>query len=329
MRLVAGFDKLRATLTASQATEAAARAGREAGWEVDEVPLADGGEGTLEALGGANRTSTVTGPLGGPVEARWRLSGETAVIEMAEASGLILAGGRDVNDPVAATTRGTGELIREAILGGATHVVVGVGGSATTDGGLGALDALGPLPDHVTIEVACDVTTTFLDAAQVYGPQKGADPATVAVLSERLAAAAQELRERYGLDITKIPGGGAAGGLAGGLAAAGARLRPGFALVAAEVGLPERLDGADLVVTGEGRLDATSWQGKVVGGTVSMASGLGVPRLVVAGSAEPGSTIGHDADVIVLAERYGLEAALSRPAELIREVVLEELRTRT
>src|SRR5205823_3062176 len=148
-----------------------------------ELPLADGGEGTLDALGGANRLSRVTGPLGEPVEAEWRLGHGDAVIEMARASGLTLAGGRERNDPLAATARGTGELIAAAIAAGAERILVAVGGSATTDGGLGAVEALGWEPFRTEVEVACDVRTPFLEAARVFGPQKGADPAQVEELT--------------------------------------------------------------------------------------------------------------------------------------------------
>ena len=140
----------------------------ELGWDCDEVPMADGGEGTLEALGGPNRTTTVTGPLGAPVEAAWRLDGRTAVIEMAAASGLALVGGSEANDPVAASTVGTGELVVAALDAGARRVIVGLGGSATTDGGLGALRALHPIGRLKGIElvVACDSRVPFLDAAR-------------------------------------------------------------------------------------------------------------------------------------------------------------------
>src|SRR5690606_17500378 len=148
------------------------------------------------------------------------------VIEMAEASGLLLAGGRDGNDAVAASTAGTGELIVAALDAGARRIVVGVGGSATTDGGLAALRALHPLGRLKGVEllVACDVRTTFVDAAEVFAPQKGASPAQVALLRRRLERLAQVYLDEHGVDVTELAGAGAAGGLAGGLAAAGARL---------------------------------------------------------------------------------------------------------
>src|SRR4051794_13203333 len=144
MRVVAAPDKFRGTAHANDVAAAIARAAAAQGWECTEVPLADGGEGTLEVLGGANRTALVTGPLGDPVEAGWQLRGRRAVIEMATASGLELAGGAEGNDPMAASTYGTGELITAAVDAGARRILVGVGGSATTDGGLGARRALRP-----------------------------------------------------------------------------------------------------------------------------------------------------------------------------------------
>ncbi len=142
--MVAAPDKLRGSASAPEVAAAVARAAATAGWRCDQVPMADGGEGTLDAFGGPNRTTVVTGPLGGQVEAAWRLDGRTAVIEMAQAAGLELAGGPDGNDPVAASTVGVGELVVTALDTGATKVIVGVGGSATTDGGLAALRALHP-----------------------------------------------------------------------------------------------------------------------------------------------------------------------------------------
>jgi glycerate kinase len=273
-RAVCCPDKFRGTLTAPAAATAMARGLWAAG--VDDVrvlPLADGGEGTLDALlaalGGERLPAMVTGPLGDPVQAEWGLLPDgTAVVEMARASGLALVG--ESNDPVAATTRGTGELIASAAAAGATQILVAVGGSATTDGGLGAVEALGwSLPVPVT--VAYDVDTRFLDAARIYGPQKGAAAEEIELLTSRLVRRADVYRARTGVDVEGLRGGGAAGGLAGGLAAIGATLRPGFEVVAEAVGLRERLDNADLVVTGEGRLDSTSFAGKVVGGVLAAA----------------------------------------------------------
>jgi glycerate 2-kinase len=279
-------DKFRGTLSASEAAAAMARGARTAGFDVvREVPLADGGEGTLDALlaaGGSRRVTRVTGPLGDRVDAEWGLlSDGTAVVEAARASGLELVAGR--NDPLRATTRGTGECIAAAARAGARRIVVGVGGSATTDGGLGAVETLGWSLAGLDVVVACDVMTHFLDAARVYAPQKGATEAQVELLTRRLERLAQQFESRTGVDVRELEGGGAAGGLAGGLAAIGARLEPGFDVVAGAAGFDAALDGADLVLTGEGKVDATSFAGKVVGGVLEWAADAGIPRRGVIG----------------------------------------------
>ena len=314
MRLLAAPDKFRGTLTARAAAAAIAAGGARAGWETRELPLADGGEGTLDVLGGGNRRTAVTGPLGEPVHAAWRLEEDgTALIEAALACGLSLVGGAEGNDPVRATSRGVGELVAAAIAEGASRVVVAVGGVASTDGGAGAVQAL-PSPLPVPLEVAVDVEASFLDAADVFAPQKGATPEQVRILRERLAR----------LDVTDLPGSGAAGGLAGGLAAVGARIRPGFDLVASRLGLDERLAAADLVVTGEGRVDATSFTGKVVGRILERAAAAGVEALVVAGEVAANGGI----DAISLVERYGPERAFADPAGCLTELVETILATR-
>jgi glycerate kinase len=283
-------DKFRGSLSAPAAAAAIARGLAQAGWEpVRALPLADGGEGTLDVLlsacGGRRRTATVTGPLGDPVAADWgRLPDGTAVVEMARASGLALTAGR--NDPLRATTRGTGELIVAARAAGCRRIVVGVGGSATTDGGLGAVEALGWSLAGLEVTVACDVRTPFLDAARLYGPQKGATPAQVALLGRRLERLAELYERRTGVRVRDLPGSGAAGGLAGGLAALGARLAPGFEVVAEAVGLDDALAAARLVVTGEGRVDETSFAGKVVGEVLARVP-TGIARGVVAGEVLP------------------------------------------
>jgi glycerate 2-kinase len=330
MRLVAAPDKLRGTATAADVAGAIARAARAAGWACDAVAMADGGEGTLDALGGANRTTTVTGPLGDPVGAGWRLAGTHAVIEMAVASGLELVGGASTNDAVAASTYGTGELVAAALDSGARRIIVGVGGSATTDGGLGALRALYPLPRlrGVELVVACDVRTTFVDAARVFAPQKGASPAQVEFLTRRLESLAQAYENEYGVDVRDIPGGGAAGGLAGGLATIGATLTPGFDVVADEVQLYDRLEGADLVVTAEGHLDAQSFDGKVVGGVAELAREAGVDVLAVVGAADGDAldlAAAHGITVVSITDRYGEEVAHADAARCIEAVVAERL----
>lgn len=273
MRVLAAADKFKGTATAAQVCAAIGHACWSLNIDCTEIPMADGGEGTLAVLGGSNRTSMVTGPLGTPVQAEWRLHRGTAVIEMAQASGLTLAGGPDNNDPLAATTRGTGELIDQALNAGAKKIIVCLGGSATTDGGLGALKAISTPARLRAVEflVACDVDTTFVDAARVFAPQKGATRAQVELLTGRLEKLAQSFQRDYNVDVTNIQGSGAAGGLAGALVALGARLIPGFDLVADETGFYDAVREHDIIVTGEGLLDDTSYEGKVVGSVQQLA----------------------------------------------------------
>lgn len=345
-RVLAAPDKFRGTATASDIAAAVGRAAAATGWDADEAPAADGGEGTLEALGGAPRREWVRGPLGDAVEAEWRMrSDRTAVVEMARASGLDLVGGAAGNDPLRASTFGTGQLIAAALHDGARRVIVGAGGSATTDGGLGAVTALTQgrrVPASTQLMVACDVTTFFLDAAEVFAPQKGATGAQVSLLRRRLERLADVYLRDYGIDVRDIPGSGAAGGLGGGLAALGAELTGGFDVVADALGLEERVEGADLVVTGEGHLDAESFEGKVVGGVLGLAARAGVPVLVVTGAVDaddlgagllPGlepAASGHRSSsagltVVSLVDRFGPDRAESDPANCVEEVVRDHL----
>jgi glycerate 2-kinase len=285
------------------------------------VPMADGGDGTVEAFlaGGAiARRVRVRDPIDGFVEATYALDGETAIIEMASASGLVLAGER--LDARRATTFGTGELLRDALDAGARRIVLGIGGSATTDGGAGALAALGarfldpqgaelePAPRAlervarvdlsgldarlrgVDLAIACDVDNPLLGAhgaAAVYGPQKGASPEDVAFLDSVLERLADAMRDATEHDLRALPGAGAAGGLGWGLAsAAGARLEPGVVLVAEVRGLVGALEGADLCLTGEGRIDAQTLRGKVVDGVASLARVAGVRTVAFGGSVD-------------------------------------------
>ena len=327
VRVLAAPDKFRGTASAGEVAEAIAAAASAASASCDTAPMADGGEGTLDALGGPNRSSVVTGPLGEPVTAPWRLSRGVAVIEMALASGLAVAGGASGNDPVNATTSGTGELIAEAVAAGAHRVLVAVGGSASTDGGLGALESL-PSPARmsgVEMIVACDVRTAFVDAAAVYGPQKGASPVHVELLTRRLRRLAQIYEGDFGVDVTAMAGAGAAGGLAGGLAARGASLVNGFEVVADEIDLGERILNADVAVTGEGRYDATSLQGKVVGGVAQLAAEAGVPALAIVGSADERVPAPEGLEVIDLTARFGSDRARAEACGCVRAAVSEAL----
>lgn len=321
--VVLAFDKFRGSATSSELTSAAAAAARAVGWTPISVPLADGGEGSLDVLGGANKRTTVPGPLGEPIEAGWRLDGTEAFVEMAAASGLVLAGGADGNDPMLADTTGTGRLIATAIELGARTVHVLVGGSATTDGGLGALDAMPPAARLRGVEliVACDVETRFVDAARVFGPQKGASPAQVELLTRRLELLQQQYLERYGVDLADIAGAGAAGGLAGGLVAVGARLESGFELLAERARLDEHLLDADLVITGEGFLDDESFAGKVVGGVRRWATEADVDTVAIVGQAELDGELPKRIEVRSLTDLHGLDASMDHTIDLVAEEV--------
>lgn len=328
--VLAAPDKFRGTASARQIAEAVGRGARRHGLDTVMQPMADGGEGTVEVIGEPNRSTEVTGPLGVPVRAPWTLDDGLAVLEMAQASGLLLAGGAAGNDPLGATTTGTGELISAAIAAGARSVVVGLGGSATTDGGLGAVKALWPHARlrETDITVITDVNTKFLDAARGFGPQKGATPSQVALLERRLARLAEEYASQFGIDVREVPGSGAAGGLAGGLVAIGASIAMGFDYLAELVELPEQIEAASLVVTGEGCLDEQSSNGKVVGGVVDLAQRSGVPVLVLAGvvSDEADKQPPFDSTTVVsLVGRFGEEAALLDTVACIEQVVHEQL----
>jgi glycerate kinase len=305
--------------------------------------MADGGEGTVEALiaatGGAWHRRTVTGPLGEPVEAAFGLTGDgkTALIEMAAASGLVLvpAGAKD---PMRATTRGTGELLRAALAMGVDRVILGIGGSATNDGGAGFAQAIGyrlldaegkelgpgggplgnlaridgsgrdPGLERVEIVVACDVQNPLCGpegASAVYGPQKGATAEQIEELNRNLGRLAAVVRRDLGVEMAEIPGGGAAGGLGAGLHAfAKGKLRKGFDLVLGASNLSERLRGADLCLTGEGSLDASTAFGKTVAGVGGVAREVGCPVIALAGTLGDGLGGGR-------AEALGLSAVFS------------------
>ncbi|NYF96929.1 glycerate kinase [Janibacter cremeus] len=333
-------DKFRGSLTAPEVVAAVTTVADRLGWDVVSRPMADGGEGLLDAFGGPNRTSAVTGPHGRHVEARWRHADGVAVIESALASGLDLAGGGSVNDPMAATSRGTGELIADAVLDGARRIIVGLGGSAMTDGGLAAVEAVvdrldgdRPVDRGVELLVACDVETLFADAARVFAPQKGADPDQVVELTDRLRRVQTHYDDSYGhwladhgVDLATTPGGGAAGGLGGGLLVLGGQLVPGLRLVAEQVGLDEVLERVDAVVTGEGALDAESFNGKVVGGVVAAALPHGLPVLVIAGTIRADvPDLPSRVTAVDLSERFGEDASWGQTAQCVRSAVEQEL----
>jgi glycerate kinase len=330
VRVLAAADKFKGTATAAQVCAAIGHACWALNIDCTEIPMADGGEGTLDVLGGANRTTLVTGPLGQPVEAAWRLHRGVAVIEMARASGLTLAGGPENNDALNATTQGVGELIDSALNEGAKKIIVCLGGSATTDGGLGALRAISTPARLRAVEflVACDVDTLFVDAAKVFAPQKGATPAQVNMLTGRLEQLAQRYESEYGINVARIPGSGAAGGLAGGLAALGAKLIPGFDIVAEENGFDEAVKEHDLVITGEGLFDDTSFDGKVVGSVLDYATEANTKVMAIVGDIDDAmdTELRAELETISITEMFGHEMAMQQVLRCIEDATSEVLK---
>ena len=293
------------------------------------IPMADGGDGTaaaiVQATNGRLLHTRVHDPLGRLIRATWGLTGDghTAIIEMATASGLTLLRPHERN-PLHTSTCGTGELIRKALDRNVRRILIGIGGSATNDGGMGMARALGAkfldrqgreLPEgggtltrlahidisvldsrlqNVHIDVACDVDNPLTGprgAAHIYGPQKGAIPAMVRQLDAGLRRLAQVLRDDLHIHVEKIPGAGAAGGLGAGLLAfACGRLRPGIDIVIDAVQLARRLQGCDLVITGEGRMDAQTARGKAPAGVAKVAHSLGIPVIAICGALGPDAT---------------------------------------
>jgi len=368
MKVVIAPDSFKECLSAGDVAEALAAGVRAAAGlaAIDLCPMADGGEGTVRAMvaatGGQVRTAAVTAPMGEVVQASFGLLGSpagsaarpTAVIEMAAASGLALVEPLRRN-PMLATTYGTGELILAALDAGAAEVLIGIGGSATVDGGCGCAQRLGVrfidaagrcCPPalgggglanihHVDlsgrdarvgaarIRVACDVTNPLTGpngAAAVYAPQKGATPAMVAMLEDGLANLAEVIRRDLGLDVEQLPGAGAAGGLGAGLVAfAGGRLQRGVEIVAGAVGLARRLAGADLCITGEGRFDRQSLSGKTAVGVAHIAAAARVPVVCIPGQAAGDADCGGlfiDVRPLVAGEVTEAEA-MTRARELL------------
>jgi len=359
MKVCIAPDSFKESLTAREAAEAIAAGVMRAApdCEIVCVPMADGGEGTVAAMvdatAGELRSVRVTGPLQETVDAEFGILGcsekftpvdsMTAVIEMAAASGLALVP-EHLRNPLKTTTRGTGELIRAALDAGAKTIIIGIGGSATIDGGAGMAQALGArLLDSsgneigagggaleklasidisaldkrlagVRIEVACDVDSPLTGqrgAAPVYGPQKGATPQMVEQLARNLERLAQIIKRDIRIDIADMPGGGAAGGLGAGLAAfLGAKLMPGIDIVIRRVKLEEKMQNSQLVFTGEGRIDSQTPRGKVPAGVARTAAKLGIPAIALAGSIDYASVTAQDIGVSAM---FGI---LDRPATL-------------
>ena len=325
-------DEFGGTLTAVEAAAAIA-----AGWQqaaptdqLDLAPMSDGGPGFVDVLATALPRArlvevTVQDPLGRPVVASYLLDGTTAYVESAQAAGLHLLAPAE-RDPTKTSTYGVGELLTAAVAAGASRVVIGLGGSATNDGGAGMLAALGglsawPLLPEVELVAATDVDAPLLGlhgASAVFGPQKGATREQVMQLDARLESWADELERVGGLAVRDLPGAGAAGGLGAALFALGAVREPGIALVARLVRLAQRVTKADLVVTGEGCFDFSSLRGKVVSGVAAAAADVGLPCLVIAGQVTVGrrecAAAGIDGTYAV-ADVVGVEASLEQPAE--------------
>jgi glycerate 2-kinase len=288
VRIVIAPDKLRGTYTADEAAAAIA-----AGWsavrpsdELVQIPLADGGEGTaaaiLQARGGEWREMGMHDALGRPCMARFAyLADGSAALDVAEACGAARVA--DVRrDPLGASSRGAGELIRAAIEAGAARVVIGVGGTASTDAGVGLRDGLGPVPEGVELVAALDVENPLTGpagAARVFGPQKGATAEQVAQLEEHLRG--------LHLPTAALPGAGAGGGIGGMLMLLGARAVSGSSLVASEVGLLDAVRAADLCITAEGRIDPQTLAGKIVGHVADLCRGIDVRCIAVGGIVEP------------------------------------------
>ncbi|MEJ6536440.1 MAG: glycerate kinase [Mycobacterium sp.] len=302
LRVLIAPDCFGDSLTAVEAARAIAGGWRRArpGDSLTVAPQSDGGPGFVDVLAAGHprmqvRRTRVCGPLDGDVDAKWVFDPDTttAYIESAQACGLALLGGAPtVHTAVAAHSRGVGQLIDAARSSGARAIVVGLGGSSCTDGGRGMVEALGGLPQAVQrlsalqLVVATDVEHPLLGprgAARVFGPQKGADEPTVLLLEKRLTEWAAELEAAAGRAVSTIPGAGAAGGLGAALLALGARRESGAGIIAAYTGTADRIAAADLIVTGEGRLDDQSLHGKVVGALAAAARPYAVPVLVLAG----------------------------------------------
>ena len=364
MKIIIAPDSFKDSLSAAGVAQAIA-AGLAQVWpdaHLVQCPMADGGEGTVDAVlaacNGELRRQTVRGPLGGTVEARWGwlADSHTAIIEMAEASGLqLVAPGQ--RDACSSTTYGTGELIRAALDAGAQRIILAIGGSATNDGGAGAMQALGvqlldgesqPLPPgglalarlsrisletldprlaQVRFEIAADVNNPLCGphgASAIFGPQKGASPEQVAQLDAALGHFADHCAQVLPNDVRDQPGSGAAGGL--GFAAKaflGAQFRPGVEVVAELVGLDEAVRGADLVITGEGRFDAQTLRGKTPFGVARIAQRHGVPVIVIAGTLGDGYeqmyAHGVDAAFALPSGPMSLEQACREAPRLLRE----------
>lgn len=369
MKIVIAPDSFKESMSAMEAARAIEKGFTKVlpDAEYVKIPMADGGEGTVQSLvdetGGEIIKETVTGPLGTEVEAFYGITGDkqTAVIEMAAASGIHLVP-REKRNPLLTTTKGTGELIRAALDRGVKQIVIGIGGSATNDGGAGMAQALGarlldkdgnpvgfgggelnklysidltqldPRLKDVHIEVACDVDNPLTGergASAVFGPQKGATPKMVSTLDANLVHYAQVVKDALGVDVDQIPGAGAAGGLGAGLIAfLGASLKRGVDVVAEAVQLEKHMDQASLVITGEGKIDGQTIYGKTPVGVAKRAKKYGIPVIGIAGVLGEGcdAVYSHGIDALfsIVPGTVSLETALAN-GEKYTEQLAESL----
>ena len=294
-KIVIACDSYKGCLSSSEVACAAAKGVAEVypDCEIVRLAVADGGEGTVDALvetlGGHLECAEVSDPLGRPVKAAYGIAGDLAIIESAAACGLTLLS-KEERNPLIATTKGLGELILAAIDKGCRRFLIGLGGSATNDGGMGMISADGFLERArgLSFTVACDVDTPYIGAhgaSRVFGPQKGASEQDVEVLEERLRGYALKILKDTGIDVSDMAGAGAAGGLGGAFRAyLGAELKRGVDLVLDQIGFDSIIDGADLVITGEGCSDYQTLKGKTAAGVLERAKRKGVPVMLVSGA---------------------------------------------
>lgn len=326
MKIIIASDSYKGSLTSAEVGQAAGRAIKQKypDAEVTVIPVADGGEGTVDAvvdaLGGERVSARVSDPLGRVITATYGIIGDLAVIESAAACGLTLLG-KEERNPWLTSTRGLGEMILDALGRGCRRFIIGLGGSATNDGGRGMAETPGLLEAARGAEftVACDVDTPFIGpagASRVFGPQKGATPEMVERLERRLDRYATEIEERTGIDVRSIPGSGAAGGLGGAfLAFFGARLCRGVDMVLDAVSFDDRIKGADLVITGEGRSDFQTPKGKTPAGVLARARLQGIPVALLSGGVAMCpelQAMGFSAIEAVTPETMPLEEAMKR-----------------
>ena len=327
MKVIAAFDSFKGCLSSLEVANEVRRAVEDAipGAETVGVAVADGGEGTIDAvvnhLGGRILEAVVSDPLGRPILARYGMAGSLGIIEASQACGITLLK-KEERNPLLTTTRGVGELILDAIAHGCDHFLVGIGGSATNDGGRGMVEAEGFLDKARTFRftVACDVDNPFIGpqgASRVFGPQKGASPADVEILERRLTDYAQVILSETGVDVRGMPGAGASGGLGGAFAAfLSAELKPGIEMVLDAIGFDGLIRGADLIFTGEGCSDAQTAHGKAPAGVLCHARKQGIPVALVSGAIRhcPGlDNLGFAAMRAVSPETLPLEEAM-KPA---------------